>query len=442
VSDDLSNKSVLIVDGGQFWEVARRLTREFGKVYFHNPELIEGFPRAPKSAIGKGFPGVEWVEDLWKIKDKVDLFVFVDINNSGIQEELESQGKRVIGSRTGDRLENYRIYFKQVQKKLGLNVPKFVVCEGLKALHEHLKTVEDRYVKISRFRGSMETEHHINYELSQPFLNKLACELGPLGEEMDFIVEEPIKGKVEFGYDGFCFNGQFPARTLFGPEVKSKCYLGAVVEYDELDERLRGLNEAVAPLLAEAGYANAFSSEVRIAEDDKNFADGEPVCIEPSCRWPSPPFEGELEAYGNLGAMLWHGSLGEVIEPEMECKFVAECRITHSGDGEGWRALQIPPETEQWIKLYGPTKIDDTVWLPPLATHPKSIGCMVGMGKTVQEAVEDCKKHLDEMKDQPISSEFDSLADAIKDVQAGEEQGIEFGAGEIPQPAIILETES
>lgn len=441
MSDDLSGKTACVIDDGQCLELAVRLSKEFGRVYFHNPSLIEGFPKASKAAIGCGLEdeGVEWVRDLWTVKDKVDLFIFPDINNSGLQLELESHGKRVIGSRTGDVLENNRIGFKEVQKRLGMHVPKHVVIEGLWALAEHLRTVEDRWVKINRYRGSTETFHHSTYELSRGHLNALAVELGPLADGILFLVEDPIRSAVEIGYDGFCFKGQFPDKTLFGPEIKSKCYIGAATDYGDLDQRMREINDQFSPELAKHDYANFFSWEGRVAKDDENFEDGEIIIIEPTVRFPSPPFEAMLEMYTQIGAMLWHGSVGEVIPVETTDKYAVMCRLIHDDDADWWRALQLKPEVRQWVKLYDDCKVDDTYWIAPKPPHAHRIGAIVGIGPTIEDAVEHCREVREELKEQPVSSEFDSLVDALREIRHAEQQDIEFGKESVPQPEIVLE---
>lgn len=427
-----------MIDDGQFVELAIRLTREFGRVFYHNPTLVEGFPRIGKWSIGQGLAGVTWIDKLFTHKSKIDLFIFPDIMTSDYQIELMSQGKRVIGSRTADNLEIQRIAFKRIQKKLGLEVPKHEIITGLPALNDFLKKHDDLYVKISRFRGSFETKHHCTYATSINWLNALAVELGPHSDDMLFLVEYPIRGKVELGYDGFFF-GDFPVRTLFGPEIKAKSYLGAVTEYKDLDERLRGINEALAPEMEAAGYRNFFSTEVRIAKDDDHFKDGTPVIIEPTCRIPSPPFEAELEAYSNLGEMLWHGSVGEVIEPEMADKFFAVARLLHDDEPENWRSVIIDPKVRQWIKLYDPYLRDDVYHLVPKGKALK-IGAAVGKGATVEKSIEHLAENLEYLKEQPVSSEFETLTEALKELKLAEEQGVEF-ADKLPEPAVVLDAE-
>lgn len=438
MSEDLSGKTALVVDDGQFVELALRLARDFGKVYYHNPSLIEGFPKVSKSAIGNGFDEIEWVEEIWPVKNEVDLFVFPDIFNSGLQLELEAQGKRVIGSRTGDRLETQRIGFKKVQERLGLLVPKHLVKDGLTALRQHLSTVQDRWIKFSRFRGSFETEHHINYDLSMAWLNDLACELGPVAEDISFLVEEPIRGEIEFGYDGFCFDGEFPPLTMFGPEVKSKSYIGAVTKYENLDERLRSVNEMLGRELASDSYRNFFSTEVRIARDDENFKDGDAILIEPTCRIPSPPFEAELENYANLSEILWHGSTGNIVTPEMDSEFAVVCRILHDAKPKGWRSLQIPDDLRKWVKLYDAFKLNGLYHIAPKEPHAKRIGAVVGLGDTIEAAIDHCRGTLDGLADQPISSEIHSLVEALKEIKEAGSQGIQFTDQPVPKPELVM----
>src|SRR5258705_599215 len=174
MSDDLSSLSCCIIDDGQFTELAIRLSREFGRVYFHNPTLIEGFPRVGKYAIGQGIPEITWIENLFEHKDKIDLFIFPDIFTSDAQIELQSQGRRVIGSRKADRLEIQRIAFKRVQKKLGLEVPKHEIINGLSTLCEIFKETNGLFVKIIPFSGSVATKNHPTLASSEVCVNALS----------------------------------------------------------------------------------------------------------------------------------------------------------------------------------------------------------------------------------------------------------------------------
>jgi len=49
----------------------------------------KGFPLLNDCIIGDGFENVERCNDFWKIKSEIDLFVFSDIQHSGLQLELD-----------------------------------------------------------------------------------------------------------------------------------------------------------------------------------------------------------------------------------------------------------------------------------------------------------------------------------------------------------------
>lgn len=440
--NDLSNRSCCVVDAGQFFEVATRMTREFGEVYFHNPELTDSYPKASKWGIGQGFDGVQWIEELWPHISKIDYFIFPDIGNSGLQLELERQGKKVIGSRLGDRLEQQRILFKQVQERLGLLSPVYHIFHGLRELADHLKTAGRCFVKLSKFRGSHETTEHFDWSTSEPWMNSLAVEFGPLAQEIYFTVEEPINHKLELGYDGFCFDGNLPPFTIFGPEIKNKSYAGAWTKLTDLDDRLLDITSKIADELGKYGYKNFYSNEIIIAEGDENFKDGDAICIEPTCRSPHPPFSSECEIYDNLGEMLAQATEGNVITPEPANNYVVECRLTHDGESKEWRSLSISPEHRNFIKLCDPCKIGDTYHIIPKYPFDKSIGAVVGLGDTLESAIEDCHKHLESLKYQPVSSEFESLTKALIEIKVAEkDESIDFGKEPVPEPEIILENQ-
>lgn len=113
---NFKDKSVCVVDSGMYVSTALRLARDFGKVYFHSP-WIKTCPTLSRRAPGMGFKEIERVDYLWSIKNKVDLWVFPWIFFWDLQLELEAQGKRVWGARTGEFLELDRELFKKETRK-------------------------------------------------------------------------------------------------------------------------------------------------------------------------------------------------------------------------------------------------------------------------------------------------------------------------------------
>ena len=80
---NLKDKNCLIIDYGFFAPLAERLAREFGKVYYYCA-LKTGYRRKIESLSGYGVPGVIAIDDWYKVKDEIDLFVFPDCYDAGL----------------------------------------------------------------------------------------------------------------------------------------------------------------------------------------------------------------------------------------------------------------------------------------------------------------------------------------------------------------------
>src|SRR5437773_4677896 len=226
------DKTVCVYDSKLFVELAIRLSRDFKKVYYHTP-WETGFCEVNDVVVGDGLPEIHRCNDIESVFEEVDLFVFPDSQNAWLQLLLERLGKRVWGSRRGQKLEQDRIWFREWQVEQGMDVPKHRICKGIVELCAYLKETTDKYVKISRFRGFMETWHHINYTLSEGFLDYLAFKAGAVKNQIRFLVDDAIHTDLEDGWDGYCIDGQFPDEAVQGIEIKDKCYIGSVQAYSE-----------------------------------------------------------------------------------------------------------------------------------------------------------------------------------------------------------------
>ena len=207
---NLNEKILMVIDSGQFISFAQCLSKSFKKTYYSKPWNINGFPHINDRCIGIGLEGIEVVDDPYKKIDEVDLFIFTDLYNGEFQKHLIKLGKNVFGSRGNETLELDRWEFRKMLIKL--NLPR-VQCElkkGFDKLDAYLKTVKNKYVKISKYRKIHETFHHINYELSRPILIDILHQTMSLRNEVEFVVENEIKSIIEIGYDGFIINGQYP----------------------------------------------------------------------------------------------------------------------------------------------------------------------------------------------------------------------------------------
>lgn len=429
----LKDKTALVYDGGLFLTLAFRLARDFGNVLFYAPDG-NPFPTPNSRCLGDGFDDIERVHDLYSTAALgIDFVVFPDVGHADLQWVMKTKTP-VWGSGDGDFLELHRSKFKELQKELGMAVPEYEVVKGLSALRDYLSDHPDCYVKVSRYRGLMETHHWISGEVDGPWLDSLAVKLGPIQERISFIVEHPIDAVTELGIDTFCIDGQFPKVVVQGIESKDKGYIGAVTPFTDLPKELQETTLALAPTLKEHLYRNFFSSEVRITEDHKAYL------TDPTCRMASPAGECLLELIGNLSEIVWEGAHGNLVEPEYTAKFAAQAIIDHCGDPKEWRLLKVSENVSQWVKLFGCCQVDGVVAFPPFSWSSELIGSVVGLGDTMEEAIDSVKEHAAELDGQPVEVHVDSLVDVLATIRDQEKADVPFTDADVPSPETALQT--
>lgn len=403
---DYSKLSCIVVDNGLFVDLATTLAKSFGKVYYYSP-WVGAFPKSNSMMPGKGIPGVTRCDDFWKIKDKVDLWVFPDVYFGSEQVELRSQGKRVWGSGFGEELELRRKESKEYLKKLGLNVGKYEVVTGLDKLRSYLKAKDNVWVKISTTRGDMETFHSSNYKNIEPRLDELEHSLGAKKKIMEFIVEDSIEDAVEVGYDGYTVDGQFPKKCMAGIETKARGYVGAFKDYKDMPKQIIEVNNKLSDTLRKYKYRNSFCVELRITKDGKAF------CIDPLARLGSPPGDLVQLMYTNLPDILWFGAEGKCIDPIPAAKYGVELLLSSEWADKNWQAISFPPSIRDNVKLRNLTVIDGEYYVIP--SHlGLGLGAVVAVGNTIDEAINKAKKYAKQIETYDIDFDENSLDEAVK----------------------------
>lgn len=405
------NKSVCVVDQGLFVELAVTLTKHFDRVFYHYlGQQYSAFPRSNPAYVGKGM-GIDVVSSMWDIKNEVDCWIFPDVFAGDLQEELVSQGKLVFGSRMAEKLETHRAEAKRHFTKLGIPVGSYEVVKGIADLRKYLKENKNQFVKCSVYRGDFETFASPNYKYAEPKIDDLEHVLGFKKYTAEFIVEANIPAVVEVGYDGFCIDGQWPQRSLVGIEIKDKCYIGKMMEFDKLPPQISSFNKKIAPALEKYKCRNFFSSELRITEDKKSYI------LDPCVRAGNPPLFSELEFYENLGEIIWHGAHGIAVDPVSRNQWAVQAQISSDWIGVNRLAIQFPEEIRSQVKLLNATKIQGQYYIIPQDHKITSLGAVVGVGKTLQEAVNKCKKAAEQVKGYFVECSVGSLDEAESEWQ-------------------------
>lgn len=400
-----TNKVVCCVvdNGGNYLPQAHRLAQEYSKVYYTNPSWVDAYPKMNKPFIGYGLKDIEVVETPWEIYDEIDLWVFPDTYNGPFIEWLKAQGEIVWGSGVGEELELERDLLKEHTQELGLPVSKWENIVGLTNLRVYLQKHEDVYVKISKWRGTVETFHSQNYKLIKPELDEMEHCLGPFANIIEFVVEQPVPDAVEIGFDGWTIDGAYPEYVLAGVEIKDKAYVGKFSDYSDLSTLITGWNDKYSSTFKNYQYRGFMSTEIRV-DNTKT-----PYMIDFTARTPCPPGEIYLCLYENLGEVIWEGANGNMILPKARAKYGVELLMESDWATHNFQAVYYPPKYAEYVKLKKACKIDGVDYIIPQSYGSNDIGAVVGLGDTLEEAIKDCLDVADSIEGNGICLRKDTF---------------------------------
>lgn len=410
---------MLVADHGLFMELAPRLAREFGEVKLWVP-WMSGYPKAAPAYVGTGIEGVERVETFWDHAPDADLIVFPDLYMADMARICKGCLNKPVWSHFGaENLELDRWGTRKLQGTLGIAAPKTRHFVGIDALSHHLQNVEDKWVKISTYRGDGETFHHETWHTTETYLAQFRHRVGALADEYEFIVEDDVDG-IEVGYDGWTVNGEWPEAAYWGFEVKDKCYVGKFAPYAELPAPILSINNKLEDILREEGAVGFCSFEFRLKKD------GEALMIDPCLRCGSPPIEGTMEGYDNLGECLWEGAHGRLAPVKSAGEFVAIAMMHSPLALTAWVPIEVPQSIERWVKLRNKAVIGGKTYHVPTLGEMPEIGAVVAVADSLRGAIRLVRERAEKVRGYKVEVCVDTFDSVEEEIKKAEEYGVEF----------------
>lgn len=426
---ETSEVTACVVDTGLFMNMARRLGWGFKRVLYWNPDT-RSFPSLRQASIGDGFEEFEHVREPWSHFNDIDLWVFPDVGMRDLQVHLANLGKPVWGAKMGMDLEQRREWFLKVLEEVGLDVPDYQVCEGIDELAEWLDDKKDQYVKISRFRGDMETHHWRNRVQDCAWLESLRMSLGPMGPLLRFLVFPSIDTDLEIGGDTYCVDGHWPELMLNGVEGKDKCYLSAVTRREEMPEQVQAVMEAFAPILHRFQYRQQWSSEIRVKDDKAYFIDA-------TTRGGMPSSSSQYLLWENFPDIVWLGANGILCQPKPAAQFSIETMITAKREEGTWESVEIPEELEGSALFNTCCKVGETYCFPPSEFGSSDLGWLISIGDSPKQVLQDQKDMADLLPD-GLNADVEAMTSIIQEIESAKEEGIPFTEQEMPEAQDVL----
>ena len=409
---------VCYVDYGLFTEMAVQGSKNFKQVFYYNPSWKNAFPSSKDVTIGTGFENLKVIKDFWDYKKYFDMVIFCDIYDGDMQNELRSQGIPVWGMGSVEWLERDRLRTTEWQKSVGLPTPERKEVIGISELK---KLPKGWHIKIDEFRDDTETFKKLGNMQMESFFNALALNLGHRQETYPFMAEKDIPDAVEFGVDIYTVNGNYPKYGLFGLEIKGAGYGGRISLLENLPQPIKKVNDALKLIFSESKVTGQFSTEVRCNRKRIGYL------IDPTMRLANPPHQSQMEIIGNLPEIAWAGANGELVEPKIKARYCAQCTMTSEFAALGEVAFEIPDKVKRFIKVKNVAKSEGVYYyIPNKDSKIETVGAVVGLGNTLDEAIKNCKDNASEVKAFQLEIDLGALDTLSEEIAKSKSYGITF----------------
>jgi hypothetical protein len=162
--------------------------------------------------------------------------------------------------------------------------------------------------------------------------------------------------------------------------------------------------------LKEIQYRGFYSHECRIGKDGVSFM------IDACMRAASPPNESYQVNYSNLDEIILQGAQGVCVTPKVLGKWCAQIQVYNPNADSGWTVVDFPEDFADFIKLRNPVRHDGMWHIIPQGYAMPIVASAVGIGNTMQEAVEMAKEVADSIRGHGIHVPDGSLAKAEEEI--------------------------
>jgi hypothetical protein len=402
----------VIDNAGMFIELARRLARDYKKVYYY-VNNDDSAPMPQPSYVGHGYDEIEVVQSLYgdEFDYDCDLIIFASVGMGDVQLQMEEAGKAVWGSRMAQELELDREATKELFKAEGIPVGPYKEIVGIDALRQYLKNNENVFVKVSKWRGLIETFCSKSYASSELLLDIMAMKLGPIKNLIPFVVEKMLDDKVEIGQDLYTVDGAYPKLVSNGLEIKDRGYVTKMQRYEDTPQPLRDVNAKLAPIFKRYGMRGSFCTEMRVGKDKVAYP------IDLTMRQGSPPGELLQEMFTNLADIIWQGANGILIDPKPIAKYGVQINIISDDlNHREPQAITFPKKYDRNVKLHSCCKIGDTHYVMPLDYEgDEGAGAVVGWGSSIEDAAKMVEEVAETVEGRSLTIDVKGIVEAAEE---------------------------
>ena len=390
----------LICDNGLYVSMAARLAGEMEIAYFST--WANAFPQSRELAPATGIPNVERVDDpiSFILDGKASHVIVPDLYLDGIERLARQCEIPTFGSGAGNALETDRWGLKEFLSEHDLDVINSVQVKGIEEARKLIEKDPEKFVKVSVFRGDMETRS------GEDFLTEydaLKHRLGQLADSIIFIIEDPIDDATEIGIDTYFLRDHF-APSILGIERKDAAYFGWFPK--ESPGEFEGIVDALARHFYELDYNNFFSLEMRKNKHGLFVTDA-------TCRIPSPPGGVMMAACQNFPDVVLKSANPDYGNARYFCEIV----LKSDWVAENWLKVTFPKKMADRLAFHNYMVKEGDLWIIPHDSKYKEFGSALGWGPTAESAKQTCIEAAESVKCNQLVFDSSELGKAEEDAR-------------------------
>lgn len=365
LDDSKDKESVLVVSTNIGLDHALGIARSGYETYY-SVVHSRAFPSVVDEIDGYGFSEITKIWD-WgdALEAGCETVVFTDSGFGAIADWMRGKGISVFGGddRT-EKLELDRVYFKKVMESLGIKTPKYDIANGVDELRRIIAEKGMRYVKVSRFRGAVETFLAKNPDMAEMKIRM--SDFGIFGNIATFIAEEPVGDEyIEIGFDAF-FNGKEFLGTVFDT-IEKKGYGNFTVVRKIEESPWYDVLMKFEPYLKENGYRGMFCAE--------GFWNGSEIYVtDITPRYPYVCSYAYPRLIENYGEVVCSVANGEDCEVKTKNKYSAQSSLYT--DVMKWKEV----EGFVWenVAMRRAVKVGSSIWWIPVEDNVVAVAISCG----------------------------------------------------------------
>lgn len=409
--------NILVIDpGGLYCEQANALWNKGDIIkYWTSWQADQKFDWF---SIGLGFEHLNKVKYAAEWYSWADAYFAPDVTGQDEIAFLKTiyPNKSFFGCGLAHKLEQDRWGLKKVLRDIDIKSARSERIIGVDALRAYFIKNTDKFVKVSTFRGDIESFYAKDGDSIDLKMDEIAQARGPFKNKCEFIIEDTIDSDVEIGAD-LIFNGNdYLKPYIYGYECAKGLYMGRVSE--TLPKLLMDGMEKLKPVLKKLDYRSCISTEIKCVSKTESYF------LDITCRLPNPLCALYNEYITNWREVVIKTGLKQDVRLDIKHKYVGAFFLNSHHGLNHYIKIDVDKKDRDHIKFVVVGENDGKFYS---IKGTEKVAVIIAGGQTVQEVIDTIKKYASKVNADGLEKDSVFAMDKVNEIiKKGHSLGLDF----------------